>query len=509
SFPHVNHDLRFLLAHHPAAYGVDRTAGANPIRQPLENLNQAGSLYGAIIYQKAPIVMRHLERRVGEETFRDGLRQYLDRFRFGNATWPDLIAILDARSPDDLAAWSHVWVEEAGRPTVETAFTTGAGRLASLEFRQRDPRDSGRTWPQRLEPALVYSDAPVRRFTVALDSGTARLDAAVGLPEPWLVVPNADGLAYGEFAYDPAGTARLADHLPKVNDELLRAAGWLTLWDAMLAGRLPPLRLVQVARSMLDTETAELTTQRVLGDLGETFWRYLPAATRDSLAPLLERQLWLRLTAAESRSLKASYFGAYRSIARTPAAMAHLQRLWRGAETIPGLPLAERDFTALAQELAVREVPEWAAILEGQRGRIENPDRRARFDFVMPALSADTAVRDSFFETLRDPKNREHEPWVLEALGYLHHPLRAARAERYIRPSLDLLEEIQRTGDIFFPLSWLSATLDGHNTPGAARVVREFLEERSDLPPRLRGKLLQAGDGLARSSEIVYGGKRA
>ena len=35
--------------------------GANAIRQPLANLNEAGSLYGAIIYQKAPIVMRHLE----------------------------------------------------------------------------------------------------------------------------------------------------------------------------------------------------------------------------------------------------------------------------------------------------------------------------------------------------------------------------------------------------------------------------------------------------------------
>ena len=34
SFPEVDHDLRFLLAHHPAAYAVDRTPGANAIRQP-------------------------------------------------------------------------------------------------------------------------------------------------------------------------------------------------------------------------------------------------------------------------------------------------------------------------------------------------------------------------------------------------------------------------------------------------------------------------------------------
>ena len=77
SFPTVNHELRFLLSNYPAAYEVDRTAGANPIRQPLDNLHEAGSLYGAIIYQKAPVVMRHLEALLGDETFRDGLREYL------------------------------------------------------------------------------------------------------------------------------------------------------------------------------------------------------------------------------------------------------------------------------------------------------------------------------------------------------------------------------------------------------------------------------------------------
>ena len=83
----MNHDLRFLLSHYPAAYEVDRTPGTNPIRQQLDNLNEAGSLYGAIIYQKAPIVMRQLETLLGEESFRDGLREYLNAHTFGNATW--------------------------------------------------------------------------------------------------------------------------------------------------------------------------------------------------------------------------------------------------------------------------------------------------------------------------------------------------------------------------------------------------------------------------------------
>src|SRR5687767_543922 len=101
SFPRVNHELRFLVANYPSAYSVDRTAGTHPIRQELANLNEAGSLYGAIIYQKAPIVMRQLERLLGEDTMRDGLRVYLKQFAFGNATWLDLIRVLDERTDRD------------------------------------------------------------------------------------------------------------------------------------------------------------------------------------------------------------------------------------------------------------------------------------------------------------------------------------------------------------------------------------------------------------------------
>lgn len=33
SFPEINHNLRFLLAHYPGAYEVDRSSGTNPILQ--------------------------------------------------------------------------------------------------------------------------------------------------------------------------------------------------------------------------------------------------------------------------------------------------------------------------------------------------------------------------------------------------------------------------------------------------------------------------------------------
>ncbi len=116
--PYANYDLQFVVDHFPAAYAVDRTEGANPIGQPLVNLQEAGTLYGGIIYHKAPIMMRQLERLMGKDALRDGLREYLKKYAFGNASWTDLVSILDTHTPADLLAWNHIWVQETGRPTV-------------------------------------------------------------------------------------------------------------------------------------------------------------------------------------------------------------------------------------------------------------------------------------------------------------------------------------------------------------------------------------------------------
>lgn len=151
TFPEINHDLRFLLRHYPSAYGVDRTAGANPIQQPLENLQMAGTLYGAIIYQKAPIVMRQLEMLIGESTLREGLQMYLRKYSFSNATWDDLITILDELSPLDLKSWSQSWINEPGRPYIETSLVIEDSLPPRIEVTQADPENENRIWNQNLK----------------------------------------------------------------------------------------------------------------------------------------------------------------------------------------------------------------------------------------------------------------------------------------------------------------------------------------------------------------------
>ncbi|MEX0964118.1 MAG: M1 family aminopeptidase [Pseudohongiellaceae bacterium] len=494
SFPEVDHQLRFLTAHHRAAYSVDRTAGANPIRQPLENLRFAGTLYGAIIYQKAPIVMRHLENRVGEELFRDGMREYLSTYAYGNATWPDLIAILDQRSEQDLVAWSKVWVEEANRPTITVTRQGG-----DILIQQQDPTNSGRVWPQTLE-LRFGSIANNNSLTVELGSSALRL---AGLANADFVLPNGSGVEYGEFVLDTESQSYLLANINGLPTALLRGATWVTLWDQLLQGRLDPDTFLLTALASLPVEQDELIVSQILGYTSGVFWSYLTPDARAFWSNELENLLWSQVLSDRSRSGRASFYSAYRSLATSKEGLAWLHRLWTGEEEADELPLSESDQIALASGLAIRGIEGAEAILAQQESRIENPDRLARFRFLRDSLSADATVRAAFFESLKQVTNRTREAWVLASLNNIHHPLRATDSIALILPALNMIEEIQQTGDIFFPGRWLDATLAGHQSPEAAQIVRGFLDDTPELSPRLRLKILQSADNLFRSARLI------
>ncbi|MFA7280418.1 MAG: M1 family aminopeptidase [Sterolibacterium sp.] len=505
SFPELNHELRFFLSHYPRAYAVDRTPGANPIRQDLGNLDEAGSMYGAIIYQKAPIVMRHLEALLGEDKLRDGLRDFLNRHAFANASWPELIDVLAPRAPLDLRAWSQTWVEQPGLPTIQTELELepGNGRITRLAFRQSDPRGKSRVWPQQLRIAIA--DAESRQpYSATLTQDVVEVPQAVGLPAPSYVLPGAAGWAYGQFRLDRGTITYLLAALPAIDDPLARGSAWVSLWDALLDRQIRPLALFDLALHAVPKESDEQLTAQFLEDASRLWWRFLTADERRQRATRFEQILRQGLDQAGTTSRKATWFATLRNIAQTAPTLTWLHKVWNRETTVPGLPLAETDEINLALDLALRQANEAHDLLTAQLRRIQNPDRKERFAFLLPAVSPDPLERRHWFESLADLSIRHHEKWVVDGLRYLHHPLRAQASQAFVRPGLEMLREIQQTGDIFFPKTWLDATLGGHNSAEVTAIVRDFLRSRpDDYPVRLKMLTLQSADELFRASDIL------
>ncbi|HNT94436.1 MAG: hypothetical protein H6545_05405 [Bacteroidales bacterium] len=506
-FPDINHDLRFLLTRYPDAYEVDRTRGTNPIIQELGNMKDAGSLYGGIIYNKAPIVMRQLEQLAGEENLKRGLQVYLNKYTWGNARWDDLVAILEETSQKPLGEWSRMWVREAGMPIIKPVIAEDDGYRISLS--EDDPAGILRHWPQTLKTMVITATD-----TVTAELAPAERDSYITTADkPLCVIPDISGRAYGTFLFDSISAAYLVNNLPTFEEPLLKGILWINMYENVISKTVSPADFCETAMRDLQVIT-DLQLRNYLAErFTSVWWNHMTAGERSARAAEAEAMLKGRMLSAETLSEKRSWFGTLENVTVSRRGMDYLAALWKRGE-LPGaalrgtvqpggrlsgpVRLSEDELCTLALTLALKGLPGAQGIIAEQRERIAGKERLERFDFVIPAVSADATVRDTFFENLSDPANREREPWVLEALEYLHHPSVAERSEKYILPSLEMLEEIKATGDIFFPGSWISTTLEGHRTPEARETVEKFLDEHPDYPADLRLKILQAADHLFR-----------
>ncbi|CAH0154088.1 Aminopeptidase N [Pedobacter sp. Bi27] len=492
-------DLKFLQDHYPAAYGVDRTLGANPIRQQLDNLQEAGSMYGNIIYHKAPIMMRQLELLMGKQNFQQGIREYLKKYSYSNATWNDLIAILSKYSKSDLQSWNKVWVNEPGRPVFSYDIKYNGDKISDLSLNQSSEMGQPRVWPQSFTVKLVY---PTASKILVVDAKLAKTDLieAKGLPKPLYILFNANGAGYGLFPIDKEMMANLYDLV----DPLERASAYINAYENMLSGKsTKPKELLAVFLQGLSVEKNEMNLRLITGYLTNIYWTFLTAEARNAMYESMEKTIWNAMEQQQTQNNKKILFNAYQNVYLSADAGKRMYNIWLKQTAPNGVKLLEDDYSALALTLALK-TDTANTILKDQLARTKNEDRKNRLIYLMPALSLDVKERDNFFNGLKDRKNRQKEAWVTTALSYLHHPIRQTSSIRYLKESLDLLEEIQKTGDIFFPQSWLAATFSGYNKKEANAVVQDFLKTHPAYNPKLKDKILQTTDNLRRSQIILH-----
>lgn len=507
-FPEINHEQRFLLAHYPGAYAVDRSRGTHPIRQPLENLKQAGSLYGPIIYQKAPIVMRMLEQKLGANNLKIGLREYLETYAFKSASWPDLIAILDDKTSDDLAKWSDVWVESAGMPVFQLKYIPKLERNTIQISQQNSFSNNPEVWPQSFTIEMNYEDGKLLNPISFTGQPTTFLYLDKKTIEPISISFNPEGMAYGTFDFGdsiylnsyPFGYPLL--DISNETESIKRSVLYLQLYDYFLEKRKFAPTYPIMLEKYLFREKDKLNISLLLGHLENVYWRWMPSNQRMSYAERYEFMLRDLIENANDTGIKADYFNTLLSIAQTNEMLTTLYDIWNGNSNNWGMKLSESDYIKMAEILALKHPEKADFILNEQIQRISNPDRKARLTFLKPALSGNLEVRNGFFEQLKFKENRVHESWVGDGIGYLHHPLRSVNSESYIMSSLELLEEIQQTGDIFFPARWLNQTFWGHQNEAVLDTVNIFLERNPNYNLRLRNKILQSVDMLERTVEM-------
>src|SRR5262249_35630701 len=243
---------RFYQAHKPLAYGIDSTKGTTPIYQEVRNLKDAKSAYGAIVYQKAPSLLRALTFVIGEANFRDGVRLFLKEHAYANAEWSDLIGAFERVSKQKLQTWADAWVKRRGMPQVDVEWKCDArGLIDRFEITQRDTLDEGGVWPVKTRLSLVYDDADPQPITAQFDGKRSTVREAIGKKCPAYVFANDGDFGYGRFMLDARSREAVIARIGSVKDPFLRTMLWGALWDAVREAEMNPRDYISLALKTL------------------------------------------------------------------------------------------------------------------------------------------------------------------------------------------------------------------------------------------------------------------
>ena len=472
------------------AYNEDRSAGTVPLSQPLGNLQDAGLVYGNIVYDKAPVVMRMLSSMMGEEPFREGIREYLRTYGYSNATWDDLIGILDKCSERDLVSWSGSWVHSEGMPHI-SARLDGQNLIVS----QEDPLGRGIVWPQEVDFTIMKDGKKLETVSVWMDEPMKNISMSEAVPEDAYVVPNLSATAYGFFKMDEKDILGAIDSYPFLEVAAERISVLASFHENYLAGMMDPAEFADFLSAAALSEKDPLVAGAAV-----SYLKSLSLHGTLSGSQSVEKKLYDLSVGALSEECRLSAFRALLGVFRSEKITGELYSAWENEESFHGIHLGERDKMTMAYELAIRLPEKAERIRDIQLSRMTDPDRKREFSFVFRAVDPDEEKRDSLMESFLERENRTSEPWVNTSLGYLNHTLRQKEAVKYIRPALEELLEIQKTGDIFFPKNWITAVLSQHDSPEAVKEVQSFLSERPDYPSIMKNKILQSADYLFRGT---------
>ncbi|KAI9175228.1 hypothetical protein H9P43_006589 [Blastocladiella emersonii ATCC 22665] len=122
-FPEWNVWTNFVGDDMTRALSLDGLRSSHPIHVAVRSSSQVSQIFDAISYSKGASVIRMLSSWLTQDTFLAGIRKYIQRHKYGNATTNDLWAALSEAAGVDVAQFMQLWTTKIGYPVLKVERT--------------------------------------------------------------------------------------------------------------------------------------------------------------------------------------------------------------------------------------------------------------------------------------------------------------------------------------------------------------------------------------------------
>ena len=115
---------------------IDALESTRPIRAEATSAAQIEEMFDPLSYEKGAACLRMIEQFLGEIPFREGIRRYIKKYQFQNATQENLWAELEAASSQPVLILAQDWFTQPGCPLVTVSTSDPDFRGITLEQRR-------------------------------------------------------------------------------------------------------------------------------------------------------------------------------------------------------------------------------------------------------------------------------------------------------------------------------------------------------------------------------------
>jgi len=405
------------------AMATDALHSTRPVEYPVGSPEEANGMFDVLTYQKGASVLRMLERYLGPEPFRAGIRRYLESHAYGNTETADLWDAIEAASGEPVRDIMNSWILQGGFPLV-TAVVDADGpatvTLTQEPFSFAPPSGDSSIGSDWKIPVLVRSTAGSEaRLLLGSATDIVAFDQKNGLDD--VAVVNAGAAGFYRVRYSAGHLRRLAGLMAEL-DALERFSLLGDTWASVVAGRSELDDFFFLAEALGDEQDPDVWGHvsgalRFLDHTVDDSTRPVVAAyTRALMAEPFARLGWQALPGDNERTatLRSQLLGTLGTVGRDVAVRAECAA--RHAAAMTGGPALDPDLASTI--VTVTASAGGAAEFDVFLGRFRHPatpQDESRYLYSLTAFP-DPALAGRVFELARTEVRTQNAPFVVQQL---------------------------------------------------------------------------------------------
>ena len=485
-----------------AAYIQDQKASTHPIEVPVPSSANAFDNIDAITYSKGGSTLKQLRHLLGEETFRKGVHNYLTKYQWQNATLQDFIGTLGQAAGRDMNGWTKEWLYQAGVNTIAANYSCSNGKITGFKLTQSAPKDLPTLREQRVQVAAFKVDGDkltlVKNVPVTYKGATTAVPDMNGAACPDLIYPNYQDWGYAKVQMDGRSFATAKTSLAKVDDPLLRAMLWQSLWDGVRDAQLPLNEFISVALNNAPLEK----DYTLLGDtLGKVTGakRYLDAMnlsdakgsayTRET-GKALEQMAWNGVAANKGNAdFQRRWFGTYISVASSPEALARLAAVLEGKDKAEGLAINQDLRWSIIAHLNRYNYAGATGLVDAELAR-DKSDAGQIAAVAAMAARPDSAAKTEWLGKIEDQQTKLPFSRLRTAMGSIYPAEQKALNEATADARLARLPAIDKAAGPVFMRAYAVTMIPAACTPQSVARLQRAADTMKDLSAFTRRSLL-------------------